>query len=169
MSRQRIERRGAGRERGLSLIESLIAIFLFSVAVLGLLAAFANTKQVSGDAQYRIEASHFAQEALERIWSTVSRDSSGNVIAAGDAMSLDQFALAATYSCPSTFTTLSAASVLCAWRNRLTAPGSGVPGATAAIAIDTGATAYNRVTITLTWQAPGDAAAHRYEVVGHIN
>jgi Tfp pilus assembly protein PilV len=208
---QRFRQGGRTRETGFSLIENLVSSLIFTVGVLGLVAAFAQVKQTSGDTQYRIEAGQLAQHALERIWSSVRRDASGNVVVSGDAMSLDKFALSPSTTCASSSgsggrddsdssgsdhsghgsgqsgsgssgsgsgssgsggsnpSAATPADIVCGVKSRITATGTGLPGADVTIAIDTAAAAYNRVTVTVSWRTKSDSGTHRYEVVGHVN
>ena len=62
-----------------------------------------------------------------------------------------------------------------AWLGRVTTQGNGLPGlpnATVAnqqILIDTSATGFNRVQITVCWQAPNDQAMRHHTLVTYIN
>ena len=159
-------------ERGVTLLESLVALLIFSIGLLALLAAFARATVVNGDTQYRIEAANHAQAAMQTIWNSVKRNSAGTVILTGDPLALDQFALSAggsTCGANSLSVSTSARGVMCAWYSRMTADRTGLPRGTGTVAIDTTANAFNRVTINMTWQIPGETVAHRHQVIGYIN
>jgi type IV pilus assembly protein PilV len=55
-------------KRGSSLLEGLLAIFLFSVGLLSLLMLLAATHIESSNARYRIEASLLASELVSHMW-----------------------------------------------------------------------------------------------------
>lgn len=57
------------RIRGSALIESLLAIFVFSVGLLALLALLTATLKESDNARYRSEASLLATDLVSRMWS----------------------------------------------------------------------------------------------------
>ena len=52
---------------GFTLLESLIAIIVFAIAVLGMIGAQASGAQVTSDARYRTEAATAADELLARM------------------------------------------------------------------------------------------------------
>src|SRR5690554_6969235 len=56
-----------GRQDGFTLLESLIAIVVFAIAVLGMIGAQASGAQVTSDARYRTEAAAAADELLARM------------------------------------------------------------------------------------------------------
>ena len=169
------------RQRGVSLLESLIAIFIFSIGVLGLLAASATATATSGDAQYRLEASNHAQEILQQIWATATRDAKGAVPAGAlDGYNFDS----ASTRCSSAsggnsgensggeyshhdLNSSQSTSPACGWFNSLKADHTGLPGVQAAVAVDNSSGAHNRVTVTISWITPG--GSRRYQVVGYVN
>jgi type IV pilus assembly protein PilV len=55
--------------RGSALIESLLAVLVFSVGLLSLLALLTATLKESDNARYRSEASLLASELVSRMWS----------------------------------------------------------------------------------------------------
>ena len=55
-------------ERGSSLLEGLLAIFLFSVGLLSLLMLLSATHIESSNARYRIEASLLINELVSHMW-----------------------------------------------------------------------------------------------------
>lgn len=57
------------RIRGSALIESLLAILVFSVGLLALLALLTATLKESDNARYRSEASLLATDLVSRMWS----------------------------------------------------------------------------------------------------
>src|SRR5687767_10157635 len=62
-------------QRGVILLESLIAILLFSIGILALVAMYANSMTIATDAKYRMEAANHANQILSRMWAQVDRSS----------------------------------------------------------------------------------------------
>ena len=56
------------KQRGVVLLEALIAILIFSIGILGLVALQANMIKATGDANYRTQATFVAQQHLSEIW-----------------------------------------------------------------------------------------------------
>lgn len=59
----------SSRRVGSALIESLLAVFVFSVGLLSLLALLTATLKESDNARYRSEASLLATDLVSRMWS----------------------------------------------------------------------------------------------------
>ena len=58
----------ASRQQGVVLLESLIAILIFSLGVLGIVGLQAAMIKSTSDAKYRADASYIAQQRLGRMW-----------------------------------------------------------------------------------------------------
>jgi type IV pilus assembly protein PilV len=56
------------KEGGAVLLEALIAILIFSIGILAIVALQANMLQATGDANYRAQATFVAQQRLSDIW-----------------------------------------------------------------------------------------------------
>ncbi len=128
------------RFRGSALVESLLALVVFSVGLIGLLVLLSAAMKESGNAALRSEASLLAADLVARMWN-------------GDR---SPQALQARFGDPGQGE----------YRDWLQRVQSSLPGITAAanqpqldIADD------RRITLTLRWQAPGDRLAH--ELVVH--
>jgi len=153
--------------RGVFLLEALIAILIFSLGLLGLVAMSAVAISAQSDAQYRAEAAKFANEILSEIWVNVDRTTAPTVVT-----SLGTFVhRAGGTACPFTGA-VSASPLVTSWESRVTAT-SGLPGALASgqqILVDTNATTgFNKVTVTVCWQAPQDRAPRRHIAIGYVN
>jgi type IV pilus assembly protein PilV len=61
------------RQRGVMLIEALIAILIFSIGILGIVGLQASAVKQSTDARYRAEAAYLAEQLLGQMW-TGKRD-----------------------------------------------------------------------------------------------
>jgi type IV pilus assembly protein PilV len=55
-------------QSGVALLETLIAILVFSLGVLGVVGLQASMIKHTGDARYRIEASYLAQQRIGAMW-----------------------------------------------------------------------------------------------------
>ena len=131
------------RRRGSALIEGLLALVVFSVGLIGLLMLLSASLVESGNARYRSEASLLASDLVGRMW---SGDRSVTALQGryGDA-STDDYQQ---------------------WLQRVqvTLPGTKTTANLPQIAIDDD----RNVTISLAWQAPGEASAHRLVIATRI-
>lgn len=169
--------RAARVQRGFFLIEAMVAILIFALGILGLVAMGGTAVSSQSDAQYRTEASSLADAIAAQIALGVDRTdetTKANSLAgyAHQAASAPttipppcSFAGAAltAASAPAVFSLLQRAA------NQTADPG--LPGATAAnqqIYID-GAGNYDRVVITLCWKAASDSAWRRHTLVTYVN
>jgi type IV pilus assembly protein PilV len=119
-------------QRGFTMIESLIAMVVFSVGILGLVAMQTVATRVTTDARLRSEAAAAADELLARM-QTASRATVATDFATGGTRFVD-------------------------WRdNRLAAPGTGLPGAAATVTFGAVNADPNTVRIVITWVPPREA------------
>lgn len=165
-------------QRGFFLIEAMVAILIFALGILGLVAMGGTAVSSQSDAQYRTEASSLADAIAAQIALGIVRTNDASKVA-----SLANFAHQATPAptggaggpCSFTGTALTSATApdvypLLQRAANLTA-GPGLPGATAAnqqIYIDT-ADPFNRVVITLCWKTSSDSAWRRHTLVTYVN
>jgi len=56
-----------GAQRGFTILESLIAVVIFAIAILGMIGAQASGVQINTDARFRTEAAAAADELLARM------------------------------------------------------------------------------------------------------
>lgn len=154
------------RQHGVMLLEALIGILIFSVGILAMVGMQAAAFSASADAKSRTEAAAFASQIISEIWMSVDRSSDANLIT-----SLNNFQLNTGGSdCAFTGGMVDASNtVLSSWVSGVTDTSTGLLGATAAmqqIAVSTAD--LNRVTVTICWQAPQDAAARRHQVISYV-
>jgi type IV pilus assembly protein PilV len=71
-------RKGASPQRGIALIEALVAILIFSFGVLGLIALEASAVNFAVDSEDRNRAALFASEVASAMWTAGSVDTIGN-------------------------------------------------------------------------------------------
>lgn len=156
-----------GSQHGSFLIEALIGILIFSLGILALVGMQAAAISAQSDARYRTEASNLAQQMVNNIWLNVNRANPAAL-----QTSLAGFEHQASGSNCNYSGTISGSALVSDWTDAVTAAGSGLPGATAAmqqIAVNMTAGGYNRVTITLCWLPPRAAAPNKHTVVTYVN
>jgi type IV pilus assembly protein PilV len=161
------------RQGGFFLIEALIAILIFSLGVLGLVAMGGAAIAAQSDAQYRTEAAALADEIASKISLNVDRLNAGNAYA--DTTASIAATLAPFQHQPNGLNCAfnggaSADPVVLAWVTKVHSPGTGLPGATATsqqIRIDTAN--FNRISVTICWQAPQDKAVRQHTLITYVN
>jgi type IV pilus assembly protein PilV len=112
-------------QRGMMLLEGLIAILIFSLGILAVVGMQSASVRHTTDAKHRLDASFLANQSIGMMW--VDRNNLANYVVTDEAV-------------------------------------AGLPNGKRTIAVNG-----NQVTVTLTWQAPGESAAHRYAIVALIN
>ena len=166
----------AGSQRGVFLIEALLGILIFSLGILSLVAMQTAAISAQSDARYRIDAANLADQIVSEIWLNVNRPNPANATASQ--ASVAAFAHHPTVTATCNYTGAASASPLVtAWAAAVTGAGTGLPGVTASmlqitvapLADALGNPAYSRVTVTVCWQAPIDAAPHRHTLVALIS
>lgn len=101
-----ISNRYRARQLGASLIEAVVALFIFSVGVLGVAAIQASTLVRSDDVKQRSLAVWKAQELADRMRSTRTVSNPGGLLESyrnalgGDVSSIESFAERSDYQCP---------------------------------------------------------------------
>lgn len=126
-------------QRGIALIEALIAILLFSLGVLALAGVQATMAKNVTQSKLRGEASFLANELIGQMW--VDQPNLGSY-------AIDSNACTATYAnCTK-------------WLAEVTQT---LPNATAEVTVNSGA-----VGITLGWQMPGETAPNQLQIDANI-
>lgn len=136
---------GTGRkqQRGVMLLEALIAILIFSMGILAMVGMQATTISTVSDAKYRADAAFLANQVIGQMW-------------------VDQANLA-SYA----YTTGTPPAVLANWVAQVQ---SGLPGVTNTlnppqIVIGAG----NQITVRVFWQPPQAATPHSHMAIATIN
>ena len=131
------------RQRGSVLIEGLLALVIFSIALIGLLMLMSSALMENGNARYRSEASLLVSDLVGRMW---SGDRSLNSLRTrfGDT-NADEYRQ---------------------WQQRVqaTLPGASMAGNLPQVTIGND----RDVTITVGWQSPGETTAHQLLVSTRI-
>ena len=125
--------RRAGRQRGIALIEALVAILIFSTGVLGIVGLQASMKRAQGAAMFRAVATNLANELMGTMWSDIPH--------------LAQYDTASDRC--------DAYAPCLAWKTKVE---TGLPGGNPVVA----APGDGSVTITIAWSAPNEGS-HRYQ------
>ena len=160
---------------GMFLLEALIAILIFSLGVLGMVAMGGTAIAAQSDAQNRSEAANFANEIASKIALNVDPSNPPASIQA----SLQAFAHQPVPAGYCNFAGAPSASpIVLGWVSEVTgtvAGTLGLPGATnvsQAIAVDTSQATYSTVTVTICWKPPSTSATlapwHRQVLVSYV-
>lgn len=158
----KIDQRG---QTGMTLIESMVAILLFSMGILALVGMYAAATSRTSDSQYRIEAANYANRIIGQIWANVDRSTAATL-----ANTLVAFQHRPGDGGCAFSGSVSANAAVTQWVSDITTAGTGLPGADNTmqqILVDTANA--NRVTVTVCWRAPTDSTTHRHVVVANIN
>ncbi|ACT51833.1 type IV pilus modification PilV family protein [Methylovorus glucosotrophus] len=137
-------------QQGSILLEGLIAILIFSIGILAIVGLHASAIKTVADAQYRLEASLYAERIVSQMWADVPNIS--------------------TYAYPN-----GTATALAPWLANIgTLPGVNVQGNVNAPTIIVAGSAANgwTVTVNIYWQAPGATAGegrHNFRSVSYIS
>jgi len=123
------------------LIEALIGILIFSIGILAMLGMQAVAMQATIDAKYRSEASYLANQIIGTIW-------------------VDRKNVAADYDT----TSFSPSQKLTDWKGEVARLLPGVAANPPTVIVDG-----DKVTVTVKWQRPGEAAASQHIAIAQIN
>jgi type IV pilus assembly protein PilV len=140
-------------QRGVMLLEALIAILIFSIGILGLVGLQATAVQQSSDARYRADAAQLAEQLLGQMW--VGNRTVTNL--------QTQFNTCTSSACPGYQT----------WYNtvKATLPGITTASMMPSVNVSNAPGTNGVVTISIFWRAPSDdpnGNPHRYDTEGQI-
>ena len=133
--------RRSHRQCGAHLLEALIAIAIFSFAILGLVGVLAHSIRATHDARLRTEAAQFAHAMIAEMWTTPATEVEARFATGGPA--------------------------LFAWKTRIA---SLLPEATTTVdfAGPSLSTRSRSAIVTIGWHMPGSAEQHRYVTSAEI-
>lgn len=131
------------KQRGSVMLESLIAILIFSMGILALVALLGASVKNTASAKYRTEASLFANQVIGEMWT--SNRTNASLVADYGTDSGDKYE---------------------AWKERVVQT---LPGVAEANLPSISVAADNTVTVTVYWQAPGETDQHKYVAVTRIH
>jgi type IV pilus assembly protein PilV len=139
----------AVEQRGIALLETLIAVVVFSIGVLGLIGLLGISVKSSSDAKYRADAAYLANQVVSRMW--VDQTNVG---------SYAHNAAAAACSAAGGASATSAYAPLQSWLTSVAAALPGGGGARQRIVVDTATVPGTTiVTVTMCWHGPQDTDA----------
>lgn len=159
----------AHRQRGVFLIEALVAILIFSLGVLAMIGTGTVSVAAESDAKYRTEAARLAADITQEIYVNVDISSPTTLAAALSAFELQT--TGAPTSCVftgSTPTAEPAKTVVERWQAKVAATLPGSP-ATMHQITRVAASGINEMRVVICWQGPNDTAARRLEFTAFIN
>ncbi|OOG57271.1 hypothetical protein [Rhodanobacter sp. C03] len=147
---------------GFVLLDAVIAILIFSIGILGMVALQGTAVKLAGDAKHRSDAAMLADQVIAQMWGDnlgVGSTFATRYAGSGGSGGSNYTAWAATLDCTST------------------TPSTGcLPGAAAnppTIAITQTTTPQGApiflATITVNWEAPNDAGPHNYVSITQIS
>lgn len=158
-------------QRGMMLIESLVAIMIIVLGILGIAGLTARSVTWSGQAQYRTEAGIFAAQIVQAISLKVDRSSPETLAASLQALQHQPSGSAQQCSFSGSATSNSELAQLLSAARGAEANVHGLPGATQAgqqILVNTTGD-LNQVTVALCWQAPHDEALRSYQIQAYVH
>lgn len=126
-------------QKGVVLLEGLIAILIFSMGILAIVGLQAAATRASTDARYRAEAALYVNEIIGEMW-VADKTNLAGLYATGN----------------SKFNT---------WLTKVNTSARSLPNASADISVNAG----NLVTVSLMWSAPQDPTPRRYVAMAQIN
>ncbi|WP_143098293.1 hypothetical protein [Variovorax sp. OK605] len=166
--------RGAVRQRGMFLIEAVVAILLFMLGILGMVGLSAQAVSTQSDAEYRTLAAQWASQIGQEAWISASRAGVDR-----DARAAALLASLATFEHQKLGDDCdfsggpSINAVVTSWAAAVRdAPNGGLPGSTESmqqIRIDSTADGHNKMTITVCWQVPSNPKKRRHVFATLIN
>jgi len=165
-------------QRGVFLLEVLIAVVIFAIGILAMISMQAVSIAAQNDSQYRAEAEHLIDQLTSQMRISVGHDAvTGNVVAAD----FSAFAHQPTTDSTCNFSgSASTSALVTGWIGTVRGldgggnpvAGKGLPGVTDArvqILANSATAGINQVRVTLCWQAANDKAAHSHSVVAYID
>lgn len=137
-----------GTQGGMALIEALVAVFIFSIGLLGLVASQAAAVKAQGDAKKRADAGFIANQIAGDLWGWPAANLS---------------------ACAGSFSAGALGCTGAPWGDRVE---QSLPGGLAVVDVTPLAVAMGgagaQITITLTWHTPGVSEEHRYVQIANI-
>lgn len=167
-------------QSGVFLIEALIAILIFSLGILGMVAMGGSAIAAQSDAQFRTEAANFASEMAANIALNVDRTSPALLTSSLQSFSHRPAGGGSFCTFAGATSTNPLVTATNAWTDRMhgVAPNVlGLPGSSdthESILVDTSQvnTGFNKVTITVCWKPPATSATlapwHRHVLVTYV-
>lgn len=145
-------------QKGATLLEALVSIFIFSIAVLGLVGLQATSIKNSIDAKHRADAAFLANQIIGQMWI--------------DRPNIDSYAHYASGTPCGQSGSASSQVAVTNWVADVqkTLPSAGLTAATVTqISISTPIASTKQVKVTVCWQSPQESSPHNFVATAHIN
>lgn len=130
------------KQQGSLLLESMIAILIFSLGVLAIVGLQGALVKSTTSAKYRTDASMLANQIIGQMW-------------VGDKTPTS---LQTDFNSPS-------GAKFVTWKSNITSTLPGIAANPPTVVID----ANNVATVTIWWQSPGEAVPHNYVAIARVN
>jgi type IV pilus assembly protein PilV len=163
----RRHRSGPARQGGMFLIEALIAILIFSLGILGMIAMGGAAVSATTDAQFRTEAANHADAIVGEIQVRANR--TGTEADLATSLNTFQHNEVGTDCSFSGVTTGDARIAALLTRAAAEMPTPSAATTRQQILVENAAGQYNRVTVTICWQTAADARLRRHTMVTYVN
>jgi type IV pilus assembly protein PilV len=155
-------------QKGMLLIEVMVAMLLFVVGVLGLVQAMSVSQSAQSDAQYRADAAKHATAIVQQIWLTAPR----GLTSATFSVSLADFQHQTTDDSDCAFSgAASANAAVTRWVSDVRTGVNRLPDSLASmqqIKVNT-VGGLNQVTVILCWKGPNDTAPRKHIYSAYVN
>jgi len=166
-------------QRGFFLIEAMVAVLIFALGVLGMVALGGTAIGAQSDARYRSDAAALADEIAGQIALNVDR-SNVTISPTSIQTSIAAFQMRESPADPAnaSFCVFSGAAgnaITQTWNAKVQATGyglSGLPNTTATsqqIRVENDNASFNRVTITICWKSKTNEPWRHYTLVTYVN
>lgn len=143
------------KQGGSVLLEALIAILIFSLGILSLVALQAFSIKSSIDAKYRADAAYFANQIISQMWL--------------DRSNIDNYAHYSNGSDCAFTGSASTNSNVTAWITEVAKMLPGAGSSKTQINVSTPTTGTKQVQVTVCWQGPQETTAHNFIATAQIN
>ncbi len=142
------------RQRGVSLLEVLVALLVMSIGLIGLAALQAKSMTANRDGLYRIRAVHLADQIVESMRANPA--GAAGYTGAAQSFGCSQAGTTAAVDCTPAQV---AADDLWTWHNCISRAATGLPNGSGTVTANT-ATTPTTYTVTVTWR--NSATPHSY-------
>ena len=154
-------------QRGMMMIEALMAVLILAVGILGLVGINSVASGAQSDAQYRGDANRLAAEMVNTILLNVDRNAAQTANVPPDASAFLHRATA-TDPCDGRTGTPSTNPLVQAWVAEATSGSGNVPPGATAMMQQISIINNNEVVVTVCWQGPTDAWKRKHVVTAQI-
>lgn len=150
----------APRQRGIVLIDAMVAILIFSVGILGMVALQGSAVEMTSAANYRLNAAMLADQVIAQMWTDTPANIAGDFKGSKGDGGSNYIAWYTTFSdCTQTTAATGCLPGVKAHPPSISVTSQTIPSS--------GNTQY-QVTVTVYWQAPSDSSVHKYVSVTSI-